>query len=90
MPSGRLTISRIAVPAATATVIDPLSPTRNSMVLRVVSGGPVYVGDSPGVTTANGFPLASGETLTLASTEPVYVITALTVTADLAVLEEET
>ncbi len=90
MAAGRITVSRVAVPAAAATAIDARSPERSRLVLKVVSGGPVYIGDSAGVTTGNGYPLASGDQpLALEATEGIHVITAATITADLAVIEEE-
>lgn len=65
----------------TATLIKAATETRRHVVFVNRQLVPVYMGDSSGVTTANGFRLDPGDSITVTCVGDMYGITAAAYTA---------
>lgn len=65
-----------ASPTTTATLLIPGNSNRTGLTLVNAGSVTVYIGKHSGVTTATGFPIASGDSIEIeALTENLYGIT---------------
>lgn len=73
--------------ATTAMQILPPNPNRLSALIKNNSSVAVYLHDTSGVTSSNGFPLAQGDALDLAAPDGLWAVAA-SASADLRIIEE--
>lgn len=86
--TGAKTFSTAAPTDSAGSEILAANAQRKSALIVNNSGGTVYLGGSSGVTSANGIPLADGQSLTdTTSTDAWYARAATGVTGDLRICE---
>lgn len=80
-----IAVNQVTV-ASTATLVANSRPLRHAITINNTSASTVFVGDTSAVTATTGGPVASGQALTLDTTDQIYAITA-TGTAAVGVIE---
>ncbi len=73
--------------ATTAKQILPANPNRISALIKSNGSVVVYLHDTSGVTSSNGFPLAQGDALDLVAPDGLWAVAA-SASADLRIIEE--
>ena len=71
----------------TAKQILAANPNRLSALIKSNNSVAVYLHDTSGVTSSNGFPLAQGDAIDLAAVDGLWAIAASS-SADLRIIEE--
>lgn len=67
--------------------ILPPNPNRSSALIKSNNSVAVYLHDTSGVTSSNGFPLAQGEAIEIVATDGLWAVAA-SASADLRIIEE--
>jgi len=73
--------------ATTPNQILPSSPNRSSALIKNNSSVVIYLHNTSGVTSSNGFPLAQGDALDVAAPDGLWAVAA-SASADLRIIEE--